>query len=172
MSFVRCSNKLVTLGKPRMPPSSSPSQPTFSGLIGEQFIKNDTNGSLNNQPLTIYGPTKTAQPRRCSCSSNVSIDKSSSNNNINSNIGSKLITKSVSSSSVLNSSTSPSSLDLTQPKTSKESSSLDNFRRDNEDNLQISINSDSQITLLNKTQRNTIKRYIYFIRLLLLIRIN
>jgi hypothetical protein len=153
MSFVRCNNKLVTLGKPRMPSSSI--QSSFTGLIGEQFIKNDNINGLNN-PLTIYGPSKTAQPRRCSCSSNLSLDKLSSANSSSTNTSAKNMHKMISSSSVPTS----SSIQSNQPKTGKESPSLDNFRRNNEDNLSSSVNNDAQITLLNKSQRNTIKRYI------------
>lgn len=131
MSFVKCENKLVTFGKPRM---SSSTQPNYFIGFGDQNTKNENYDNSNNCPMTIYGLTKTAQPRKCSCSSNLNLEKKLENSNDN--------------KSTINSFTSSDqSLSSNQAKTTE-----------NKDNQYSTISNNNQITILNKSQRNTIKR--------------
>lgn len=156
ISFVRCENKLITFGKPRMPPATAPvqSQSSLHGLISEAFQVNGkcSNGENPSNPVTISGHVnKTAQPRKCSCTSSLTVEKPL-NSNSNSNGSSKFnLPKSNSSSSLLESS-------LKSSESASSISENDIQIDENKRNQANSTDSSTQMTILNKSQRNTIKR--------------
>lgn len=102
--FVQCGNKLVTLGKPR------------SNCFTSYSSMGSKVGSSSN-PLTIYGPGKLAQERKCSCST----------------------------SEVFVSKKIKQDLDL-------------EIEKEDLKEVEVEKKAEPNLNLLNKSQRNTIKR--------------
>jgi F-box protein 42 len=151
VSFARCENKLVTFGKPRMPLQSATSPAslstlnnnTFNSLINEGV--SDKYSKDTTTAFTIAGYVKSAQPRKCTCSSIV-VDKQSVNQ-------AKLSRMSTNSSLESVRSSTSDDLDAQNNSTDEDSSSNSSPRSSSP-----SSSNEAQFNGLNKTQRNTIKR--------------
>lgn len=157
VSFARCENKLVTFGKPRMPIQSATSPAslstlnnnTFNSLINEGV--NDKYSKDNTTAFTIAGYIKSAQPRKCTCSSIV-VDKQSA-----SGLNQAKLSRISTNSSLESVRSMNEDMDVQNNSTDEDSSSNNSPRSSSPSSMPNSGN-DAQFNGLNKTQRNTIKR--------------